>query len=77
MKKRHHRKKYPRHCCARCDVMHHSYAAAEAHKKSMGHGSRRAHHRRKATGFAAMSMKKRRAIARKGGRASARARGYR
>jgi len=71
--KKHHRKKYPRHCCKRCDVMHHSYASAEKHKRSMGHSSRR----RKRTGFAAMSATKRRKIARKGGRASARARGYR
>lgn len=73
-----HRRKYPRHCCKRCDRMHHTYAAAEKHKRSMMGGKRSAPKRRRAkTGFAAMSMKKRRAIARKGGRASARSRGYR
>ena len=72
-----HRRKYPRHCCKHCHIMHHTYAAAEKHKRSMG-GARHAPKRRGAkTGFAAMSMKKRRAIARKGGRASARSRGYR
>lgn len=71
------RKKYPRHCCKGCKIMHRTYAGAMAHKAEM-RGSRSAPRRRKRKGgFAAMSMKKRRSIARKGGRASARARGYR
>lgn len=75
------RKKYPRHCCSKCNIMHRTYAGAEAHKAEI-----HAHHRMKrrttrkgvrAGGFGAMPKKKRIAIARKGGRASARARGYR
>lgn len=65
-------------CCTRCRVDHRTKRAAMGHLKDMGgRPKRRAPSRRKKTGFAAMSSKKRRAIARKGGRASARARGYR
>lgn len=73
------KKKYPRRCCAKCDTMHRTYASAQRHKAEMG-GSASRPKRRKArkrnTGFAAMSKKRRVAAARKGGRASARARGY-
>ena len=76
-----HRKKYPRHCCKKCHIMHRTYHGAMAHKKElMGHSAPRHHkrrHRSHHTGFAAMPAKKRRAAARKGGIASARARGYR
>ena len=79
--KKHHRKKYPRHCCSRCNIMHRTYAGAQAHKAALGGhmraSTKSAHRRRHKTGFAAMSATKRRKIARKGGRASARARGYR
>jgi len=84
--KKHHRKKYPRHCCKFCDTMHRTYRGAEAHKRELiGELAQRRYKRitrdhakrAKPTGFAAMPMKKRVAIARKGGRASARARGYR
>lgn len=66
-------------CCARCRVDHRTKRAAVAHQRAMGVRTAAKHRRRRKakTGFAAMSMKKRRSIARKGGRASARARGYR
>lgn len=72
------KKKYPRRCCSKCKTMHRTYASAQRHKAEMGGSRRSAPKRRKAkTGFAAMSVTKRKKIARKGGRASARARGYR
>jgi hypothetical protein len=77
------KKKYPRHCGKGCHTMHRTYAAAAAHKAEMGGSfvrgpSGRSRWRRKGAkiGFAAMSKKRRSSIARKGGRASAKARGY-
>ena len=30
------RRKYPRHCCKGCKVMHRTYASAQAHKAKIG-----------------------------------------
>jgi hypothetical protein len=78
------KKKYPRHCCKKCNTMHRTYASAQRHKAEIGSAVRMHTNRRRrktrlgihANGFGAMPKKKRVAIARKGGLASARARGY-